>query len=483
MRAFVALLATTVFLATTAHAQDAVDAPIARYTVRHAGGDSFRVEATFAAPVSRLDLNSHDSSRKDAQAGSVHELAAFGADGKPVPIAFAGNGTWELKGGTASRIAYTLVADHDAHTWIAGKDEVATKFDASYFFAGDAFFLLDYDWPRRPVDVRFDLPAGWVVTAPWPKHGGDHRAPHVDNLGSNAFAMGRDAARSAQAGELRLTWLSDSRVAAIEPRLLPMFDKLPQVYGEFWGGAPGKDLTIFFLADPTTDGGAFHNSFAMRLATPLRPAEALVWEHTLGHELMHVWMNNSNDGLATAGDGTAYWLTEGFTDYLTVKLMRRAGLIDEALAAQRLANQVRRYQVGKRLSPGVTFIAAGKEKHKHWELIYGGGALMAMLLDAELSRESPDAFRDAVRRVQRTGRKVADGPGLLALLDEATNGRASVLMRDLDAGLKLDDLRTRLAPAGISVEGFASDEVYVAFGECADAPCPAAAWKDGALAH
>jgi predicted metalloprotease with PDZ domain len=466
-------LATLLIAAHAAHA----DEPVALYRVSVAGDDRFLVEASFAAPVTRLDLNAHGSSRPDAQAGSVTQLAAFDASGKAVPIAFAGNGTWELKGGAASRVQYHLVADHDRYTWIAGKDEVATKFDHSYFFAGDAFFLIDYDAPKRPVEVTFDLPAQWLVTAPWPHTGNVYAAPNPDNLGTNAFALGRDAAHHAQAGDLQLTWLSDTRVQAIEPRLIPLFDRLPQAYADFWDGTPGHDLTVFFLSDPMTDGGAFKNSFAMRLATPLRPTERRVWEHTLGHELMHVWMNNSNDGLATAGDGTAYWFTEGFTDYLTVKLMRQAGLIDESLAAQRLANQIRRYQFGKRLSPDVTLMAAGKEKHKHWELIYRGGATLALLLDAELSRTSPTAFRDAVRRVQRTGGTVANGPGLLALLDEATHGRAGALLQQVDAGLKLDDLRPLLAPAGISVEGFASDEVYVAFEPCAAGPCPADAWR------
>jgi predicted metalloprotease with PDZ domain len=481
MHAFRPIALAALLFSPSAFAQ--ADAAVAHYRVRYAGDDRFLVEADFAQPTTRLDLNSHGSSRADAQAGSVKGLVAYGADGQPVPIAFVGNGGWETKGAPATRIAYTLVADHDAYTWQAGKDEVATKFDRSYFFAGDAFFLIDYDWPARPVDVTFALPAGWNVTAPWPRRDGAFVAPNADNFGTNAFALGQDAAHHAQAGDLRLTWLSDSRVAAIEPRLLPLFDRLPQAYGKFWDGGPGSDLTVFFLSDPMTDGGAFKNSFAMRLATPLRPSERIVWEHTLGHELMHVWMNNSHDGLATAGDGTAYWFTEGFTDYLTVKLMREAGLIDEALAAQRLANQVRRYQVGKRLSPGVTLMAAGKEKHKHWELIYGGGALLALLLDTELSRESPTAFRDAVRRVQHTGGKVSDGPGLLALLDESTGGRAGALMRKLDAGLVLDDQRPLLAPGGIAVEGFASDEVYVAFGECEAGPCPARAWRSPSGEH
>src|SRR5262245_51785314 len=103
-----------------AHAQ-APDDPVAHYRVTYAGEDAFRVEATFAVPAMQLDLNSHESSRELAQAGSVKDLVAYGADGLPIPIAFVGNGTWKLGGRAASRVTYTLVADHDAYTWIAGK--------------------------------------------------------------------------------------------------------------------------------------------------------------------------------------------------------------------------------------------------------------------------------------------------------------------------------------------------------------------------
>jgi hypothetical protein len=191
---------------------------VASYHVRYLGEDQFQVEADFAQPTDRLDLNSHEASgRPDSQAASIKELIAFDASGKPVPVSFVGHGTWEFRNGSASRIAYRVVADHDAAQWIAGKDEVATRFDRSFFFAGDAFFLVDYDWPKRPIEVDFQLPAGWRVTSPWPEHAGKHVAEHADGLGSNVFAMGLDSAQRVQAGELEVTWLSDSRIRAIEP--------------------------------------------------------------------------------------------------------------------------------------------------------------------------------------------------------------------------------------------------------------------------
>lgn len=461
------------------------EATSTRYQVQYLGDDRFHVEARFAQPVTRLDLSDHGATgRPTGQSASVRELRAYDAKGKPIAIEFIGDGTWVMKQGTAGRVSYDLVADHDAVTWRAGKEEVASRFDDTFYFVGDAFFLVDYQGEKSPIELEFDLPAGWQVTSPWSGAGNRFFASNPDALGSNAFAMGRNLPSTVDIGGLRLTWLADSRVATASARMAPLFERLPATYTEFWGGTPGDRLNIFLLSDRMTDGGAFKNSFAMRLDTPLRESEAAIWSHTLAHELMHIWMNQSNDGIGRAPGGSHAWFTEGFTDYLTIKLMRQAGLIDQAMAAQRVANLIRRYRLGQRLSPGLGLFAAGERKHDNWELVYGGGAMVALLLDASLSNDSPLAFRDTLRRLQHLGGKPMDGAAMLAALDQGSAGRASEIFRALDAGLSLEALRQRLAASGIGVEGFATDEVYVALPACSKIMCPetaASAYADAML--
>lgn len=462
--------ASLLLLAAQAQARDTAST---HYDVRYLGDDRFHVEAWFAQPVTRLDLSDHGATgRPTGQSASVRELRAYDAKGKSIAIEFIGDGTWVMKHGAAGRVSYDLVADHDAVTWRAGKEEVASRFDDTFYFVGDAFFLVDYQGEKSPIELEFDLPAGWRVTSPWSGAGNRFFASNPDALGSNAFAMGRNLPSTVDIGGLRLTWLADSRVATASARMTPLFERLPATYSEFWGGAPGDRLNIFLLSDRMTDGGAFKNSFAMRLDTPLRESEAAIWSHTLAHELMHIWMNQSNDGIGRAPGGSHAWFTEGFTDYLTIKLMRQAGLIDQAMAAQRVANLIRRYRLGQRLSPGLGLFAAGERKHDNWELVYGGGAMVALLLDASLSNESPLAFRDTLRRLQHLGGKPMDGAAMLAALDQGSAGRASEIFRALDAGLSLEELRQRLAKSGIGVEGFATDEVYVTLPACSKIMCP-----------
>lgn len=447
------------------------------FQVKYQGGNRFHLEARFAQPVQRLDLNDHGAAgRPGGQAASVRELVAFDAKGRPVPVEFIGEGTWRMPKAPASRIRYELVADHDAVTWRAGKEEVATRFDHTFYFVGDAFFLLDYQSAKTPIEVEFVMPPTWHVTSPWSGSGTRFVASGPDALGSNAFALGADPASTISISGLQLTWLADSRVKGADARLAPLFERLPAAYTDFWGGSPGEHLNIFLLADNMTDGGAFKNSFAMRLDTPLREGEQAIWLHTMAHELMHIWMNQSNDGIGRASGGSHYWFTEGFTDYLTIKLMRQTGLLDQSMAAQRIANLIRRYRLSRRLSPELGMAAGGERKHDNWELVYGGGAMVALLLDASLSRTSPDAFRDLLRNLQHQGGKPMNGDMLLATLDAGSEGRASEIFKALDSGLSLEAIRQRLAPSGLGVEGYASDEVYVTFGPCTQGLCPDTLW-------
>lgn len=451
---------------------------IASYSVKYVGNDRFSVKAAFTLPTSRLDLNHHGAvGRPVGQASSVHKLKAFDNHNNPVAIEYMDEGTWRTVDASARRIEYELVADHDSVIWAAGKEEVATKFDASYYFVGDAFFLVDYDWPKTGrIHLNFELPMSWRLASPWRTDGDTLVVYGPDALGRNAFVVGNARSRTQQVGQLELTWLADERVAPAARALAPLFERLPLAYSSFWKGSPDQQLSIFLLSDNLTDGGAFKNSFAMRLDTPLRDSEQPIWMHTMAHELMHIWMDQSNDGIGRREGGSLYWFTEGFTDYLTIKLMRQSDLLDRTMTAQRIANLIRRYAVGRRISVGTGLQAAGDRKHENWELIYGGGAVIALLLDAELSANSPVAFRDMLRHLQHQGGKPLDGNAILNLMDENSAGRASAVFREVDTGLTLGKIRERLYAAGIHVESFASDEVYVEFAECRQLLCADSLW-------
>jgi predicted metalloprotease with PDZ domain len=407
-------------------------------------------------------------------------LRAYSEQGRAIAFNYVGEAGWETDPATpARRITYRVRADHDMVDWGAnapGKDEVAARFDHTYFFAGHAFFLTDFSLPACPIEVNFDLPRDWVVTSPWPMQGRTATATGPSNLARNVFAMGTDAPSTAMRGGIEVQWLADSRVDSIEPRIADLMNTIPAAYTEFWGRAPVDRLTSFFIANPMSDGGAFENSFAMLIADPVSSADEISWSHTLGHEIQHVWLGAN--AISGESPDDIYWFTEGFADYLTIKLMRRAGLISEDRLAQRVANLLRRYELAKRLSPDVGLSEAGASKRANWELIYGGGALVAMLLDAELSARDPNAFRDLMREVLAQSDREYSQARLMETLDASSGGAASEIFGWVNSRPAFPEIRARLARAGLDVAYFGSDEVYVAFPTC-EAQCCAPSFLAG----
>lgn len=447
-------------------------APVASYQVSYSGERQFAVEVVHSEPRGRWDLAHFPlADRPEAQAASVRDLQAFDASGEPVAINYVGEGGWETDG-SATRLTYTLLADHEDVDWNIngpGKEEVGDRFDDSYMFAGHAFFLLDWEMPRCSVTVEFDLPVGWQVTAPWPREGERFVLEDSWDLGQNVFAMGADEAVVSEAGGLTLTWLMDSRLAGMRPAVTEYLAVLPDVYTDFWGEAQGEAYNIFFLSDYVSDGGAFYDSFSLRIATPLSEADTISWSHTLGHEVMHLW--NHLGRAEGANVPELEWVNEGFTDYLTVKLMSQAGFLSPEMAEQRIANILRRYNISGALQPGVTLEASGRDKGSNWHIIYGGGGLAALLLDAEMSREDPEAFGRALRTLRAEQGAGYTYESFLARFDALSGGRASEVVAFVDSRPGNSAIIARLRDAGLDVSMFSNDEVYVRFADCETGRC------------
>ncbi len=450
-------------------AQGCPATPIASYRVSLEGTDQFRVRAEFRTPTRALAVRfSEVEGRPEAQAESVRDLKGWEGT-REVPVRYTGEGAWDAPA-PLTRISYLLRADHDAVRWTGGgMDEVGSHFGNTYFFVGNAFFLIDDSWPACPLDVTFDLPADWSVLSPWSGHGRRFQAAAPAFLDKNAFAIGRFTAGHSQAGAMALEWVIDERLAAVSARIVDLMTSLPQRLAAYFGSTPADRYAVVVFQGPYMDGGAFRQSFTLQLSAPVREVDALVWSHGLGHEMLHLWIGNHIRGSVPE---ETYWFTEGFTDYLAVKLLYQAGVTDEAMVQQRLANIVRRVRLAPRLSPGVGLVEAGTEKNQNWERIYGGGAMVAFLLDAE----NPSAFQAAMRDLNDHADVPYSQQALLARLDQHTGGAATQAFNAVNDGLTWDALVERLGAVGLELTGFTADEVYVRFANNCSTPACAPAF-------
>ncbi|WP_300530293.1 hypothetical protein [Maricaulis sp.] len=437
------------------------------------GEDIFAVTLEQTQASSRWDLAHFPTpDRPQAQSASVRALRAYTSEGEDLAIEYIGDGAWSTPDGQASRLTYQLVADHGEVDWnisAPGKDEVADIIDGTYVFAGHAFFLIDWELPRCDVTVSFDLPSGWQVVSPWDDRGDHHWVRETWALGQNMFGMGPATPYSTSSGGLDLTWLVDPRLAPIMPTIESILGDLPAAYTEFWGEAAGEAYTIFFMADYTSDGGVFYDSFAMRIALPLRSADQINWSHTLGHEVMHLW----NPIGRTSGRNVPEleWVIEGFTDYLTLKLMAQAGYWDTDLLEQRIANIFRGYYIAGLVETPESIAQAGYAKGDNWYSVYSAGSLIAMFLDAELSQDDPERFADVMRQLAADRGDGYSFETFMARFDTLTDGRASEIYTWIESRPSNAEYIERMSDAGMDISFFV-DEVYVRFPACDDQRCP-----------
>lgn len=404
-----------------------------RYHVSTAGDGVFLVEVELAHPSAQFIQRTPSSpDRPLSTAESVRDISGVTAAGRSVALHYTTDEDWL----TDNRVAvvglrYAVVADNGDAEWEHGREEVAARFDHTFFFIGGVFFLIDPEQLDQAAAIDFDLPHGWSVTSPWARHGDYYTVERQLDIFSNAFAMGADAAQHVHAGGVDLTWLMSEDLQPIAGRVTALMHEMPAAFTEFF----------------------------VRVAAPAGPLEQIVLSQLISHETLHLWLGANRIHGDNPND--IYWFTEGFTDYITVKLMRERGLISRELRDQRLANFVRRDLLGRQRSPDVTLSEAGAHKGANFAWVYGGGAFVALLLDAEMSRADPNGFRDMMRDLYRHGDQPYTLESLMARMDAASNGRASEIVAFVQSSPGIPEVRARLAGDGIDMAGFTEDEIYL----------------------
>ena len=127
----------------------------------------------------------------------------------------------------------------------------------------------------------------------------------------------------------------------------------------------------------------------------------------------------------------------------------------------------------------MSLVEAGHNKNHNRMMVYGGGAVVALLLDAEMaSQNGPGTFETMLADVFAQSDQPYTQARLMSVLDQHSNGRASQILADIDQGLNPFVMADRLEASGIILSVFTPEEMYVSFTgkgcNKPDAPCPPA---------
>ncbi|AIZ63413.1 peptidase M61 [Hymenobacter sp. DG25B] len=418
-------------------------------------------------------------------AKNVYDVQATDSKGKALNISHPDPYGWAVTGhdGTV-RFTYTLFGDRTDGTY-AGIDAQHAHLNMP------ATLAYAQGQEQRPVEVKFDAPAGWQIatqlrpeTAP-----NTYSAPHMQYLMDSPTSLGNQQVRTwqeqGQTIELKVLHAdTDAELDAYTEQTKKVVKEAAAIFGEL----PKYDFGRYtFVADylpqASGDGMEHRNSTSVTSSRSLKGADALRNLSTVSHEFFHSWnverlrpRDLEPFDFSRANMSSNLWFAEGFTQYFGDLLLRRSGAYSTdqyaAIAVSGLVNAMLNAPGAKLYSPvhmsqQAPFVDAAvsidpNNRGNTYLSYYIIGGANALALDLELRQKYKtdlDAFMRAMW--QQHGKLQRDyapeKPYTLAdwqrVLGEVTHDTAFAgqFFRQHIAGHTLPDFTSLLAPAGMVV--------------------------------
>lgn len=350
--------------------------------------DAVHVEATL--PLTEPYLNIAEGWYSDGVegglAGFVENLSVTRADGTAVRVEGPTQGRWRVDApvGESVTVRYRVRLDHEKQKWPFGVDEIACVHEDSVTFIARTV-LLFAEGTGAPR-VRFVVPQGWRVATPWrPVEGQPFTfdAANLRHLTDSCVIVGDFVERPVQAGDTLVTLAIGRAMEPYADTLESAMRACVPAFAEVFQHSPQMRFLAVLNVNPAggvTDGSAYVNSVHMITPRRMEGANYDQAVYTMAHEVLHLWNGNRMRPAAQME-----WFREGFTDYLTWRVLTNTDLIQEQTVLVQLQRQVNTYL---NLNRRVSLADAGKNKSENANLIYEGGSLAALCLDATIRAQS-----------------------------------------------------------------------------------------------
>ncbi len=245
--------------------------------------------------------------------------------------------------------------------------------------------------------VRFELPEGWAVHAPWPEVEPGVWAPR-DSLAlqDTLVALGKWEKRESKADGARAIALFAPSETRLVASVAPLVEALFTTEIELFGGAPLERYLFLFVPSRVRGFAGSAKQGAMVLSVDANtPAHAVrpYAAHLIAHEFFHTW------GAARyACPDELRFFNEGFTDYYAYEATRRIGELSDDALQEKIGEKLAEYERAA-AATGLSLAQAGGpaffEGGGAYDQVYAGGLLLAALCEQTL-RSTPKS--DGPRR-------------------------------------------------------------------------------------
>jgi len=305
------------------------------------------------------------------------------------PIDDKGWGSWHVdaNNGQTIHLEYDVSFSHDQHDWnpAGGQDSRPAVTNDALFLVTKALFI--YSPGTKQSTIQFQIPEKWNIASSWATVSGQkntYKAESWISLVNNAIVIGDYAHRTISAKSMNIILAIDQQLNHHTEMFERVFHLQLENYTNIFGQNKDATYLVTIRQSDEDDGEAFNDSFNQVITNNRLEQRKIVWANTMGHELFHYW--NGNRFLVAKTKENGEWFSEGFTEYYSSLTLLRTGLINEQLYFKKLERYFARYMITKKLWPEqpISLVEAGKDKHKNWLLVYGGGATLALILDIEI---------------------------------------------------------------------------------------------------
>ncbi|WP_343630827.1 hypothetical protein [Roseateles sp.] len=285
-----------------------------------------------------------------------------------------------------------------------------------------------------------------------------------------------------------------------DARFADQVTRLLDAHRRFWGDASAPRQTV--VRTPNYSAGNNGGTLVTQAAVLHVSQDAAInsdsFEFLIGHENLHLWIpNRLGDHGNDSADQKArrYWLSEGFTDYYTHRLLLSGGV----WTLDRYADKMTRMLRGYWRSPERNATAASIAPRFHSDnnagrQMYARGELLAIGWDRELRKKDPAGLDGLLRGLLLpVGNVKSDDPAYERVLKALTTSlgdqpREQVRLHvdegrsfELDEGLAGPCLSVGWKDVARWVPGFdiGSLRKYAAAGVVVDGPAYRAGLRDG----
>lgn len=323
---------------------------------------------------------------------------------------------------------------------------------------GDAAFATVEGRDEGPARFQWGpLPKGWRIVSDL-----DHPGPLTPNKVTNSFLVGapdlRVVERTVLGGPVRVAVRGEFPFTDAE--FADKIARIAEVQRRFWGDR-GAAYLVPVIALPvaknsTGSMGTGRGDAFVMFATADVKLDSLT--RTLGHEMMHSWIDDEIGGRVEDEEGLEYWLSEGFTDFYALRTLLGAGVISLEDFAREMNEALLRHAASPvRAAPNARIKTDFWKDRNVERLPYDRGHFFAAALDYDLRKASggrldlDDVMRAQLKRAR--ARPATDKTSSARLLP--------VVVREV-AGIDIEGLIARRI-----VDGEPFDLPEDLYGDCA----------------